>query len=63
MTAKDALTNSLNSTKNMIAMFLADLSDEDLQVRPVADANNIAWQIGHLIASECSIGAELGFKF
>jgi hypothetical protein len=47
----------------MLGMFLADLSDADLQVRPVADANNIAWQIGHLIASESALGAELGFKY
>ena len=63
MTAKDVLTDLLTSTKNMLGMFLADLSDADLQVRPVPDANNIAWQIGHLVAAEVGLGTILGFKY
>ena len=63
MTAKDALTNQLISTQQMLGMFLADLSDADLQMRPVPDANNIAWQLGHLIASEGAIGAMIDFKY
>jgi hypothetical protein len=63
MTAKDALTYWLTSTRDMLGMFLAELSDDDLQIRPVPAANNIAWQIGHLIASETFLGAELGFKY
>ncbi len=63
MTAKDVLTDLLISTKYMLGMVLADLSDADLQVRPVPDANNIAWQLGHLIASEAALGANLGFQY
>jgi hypothetical protein len=33
-------------------MFLGDLSDADLTVRPVPSANHIAWQMAHLIAAE-----------
>jgi uncharacterized damage-inducible protein DinB len=36
----------------MLPMYLADLSDADLLVRPVPSANHIAWQLGHLIHSE-----------
>jgi len=50
--AKDALKSALNSTQNMLGMYLADLSDADLLVRPVPNANHIAWQLGHMIKSE-----------
>lgn len=52
MTAKDAIKNALTSTQHMLGMFIADLSDADLLVRPVPTANHIAWQLGHLIKSE-----------
>jgi uncharacterized damage-inducible protein DinB len=52
MTAKDAIKNALTSTQHMLGMFIADLSDADLLVRPVPAANHIAWQLGHLIKSE-----------
>jgi hypothetical protein len=52
MNTKDALKELLKSTQSMMEMFLADLSDADLLVRPVPAANHIAWQLGHLINSE-----------
>src|SRR2546428_13100551 len=52
MNAKDAIKHSLKSTQNMLEMYLSDLSDADLLVRPVPGANHIAWQLGHLINSE-----------
>src|SRR5260370_40859346 len=52
MNAIAAIKISLNATKNMLHMFLGDLSDADLLVRPVPAANHIAWQLGHLIQSE-----------
>ena len=36
----------------VVRMYLEDLSDEDLFVRPLANMNHLAWQLGHLIASE-----------
>jgi hypothetical protein len=42
----------------MINSYLGDLSDEDIAVHPVAGANNIAWQIGHLTASEIGMVKE-----
>src|SRR5262249_10571445 len=50
--AKDVIQTALASTKSFVEMYLADLSDADLLVRPVPGANTIAWQMGHLIASE-----------
>ena len=52
MQAKDVVKSALNSTQNMLEMYLSDLSDADLLVRPVPGANHIAWQLGHLINSE-----------
>jgi len=52
MQAKDAIKSALKSTQRMLEMYLADLSDADLLVRPIPNANHIAWQLGHLINSE-----------
>ena len=41
-------------TQNMLGMYLGDLSDADLLVRPVPGANHIAWQLGHLITAEAN---------
>ena len=32
--------------------YVADLTDEEMMVRPAEGANHIKWQLGHLIASE-----------
>ena len=52
MTGKDAIKYALRSTHGMVGMYLGDLSDADLLVRPVPGANHIAWQLGHLIVAE-----------
>ena len=43
---------ALNSTEYLVNWFVGDLSDADLLVRPTAGANHLAWQLGHMIASE-----------
>jgi hypothetical protein len=48
----DAVVQALKSTQHLVTWFLGDLSDADLLVRPVAGANHVAWQMGHLIQSE-----------
>jgi hypothetical protein len=53
--AKDAIKAALNQTNGILERFLSDLSDADLLVRPVPNANHIAWQLGHLINSEPGI--------
>ncbi len=55
MNAKDVIQTALASTKNIAEMYLSDLSDADLLVRPVPGANTIAWQLGHLIAAEVNL--------
>lgn len=52
MTGKQTLQMALVSTQGMMPMYLGDLSDADILLRPVPGANHIAWQLGHLISSE-----------
>jgi uncharacterized damage-inducible protein DinB len=52
MQAKDVIKAALNSTQNLLDMYLSDLSDADLLVRPAPTANHIAWQLGHMIVGE-----------
>ena len=50
-----AIQTALRSTQHVLNMYLGDLSDADLLVRPVPGANHIAWQLGHVISSECML--------
>jgi uncharacterized damage-inducible protein DinB len=52
MRATDTIKVALNSTMNLLDMYVSDLSDADLLVRPVPGANHIAWQLGHMIVGE-----------
>lgn len=55
MNARQALKESMATPAMVVRMYLDDLSDEDLLVRPVDGTNHIAWQMGHLIRSENSM--------
>ena len=46
------IRHSLALPDMVVRMYLDDLTDEELFVRPGEDLNHIAWQLGHLIASE-----------
>jgi hypothetical protein len=59
MNAKEAIRIALTSSQSRVPMLVNDLSDADLLVRPVPGANHIAWQLGHVIASECRLGKQL----
>lgn len=52
MTGIDAIRAALESTKSLLGMYLSDLSDADLLVRPTPSANHTAWQLGHLITAD-----------
>lgn len=52
MTTKDAIKGVFSTGDYVLKTYLNDLSDADLLVRPVPQANHIAWQLGHLIKSE-----------
>jgi hypothetical protein len=52
MKATQVIETALNSTQFLTNQYLNDLSDADLLTRPTPGANHIAWQLGHVIASE-----------
>ncbi|MFO1023102.1 MAG: DinB family protein [Planctomycetales bacterium] len=52
MDARAAIKGGLDMADMISQQYLGDLSDADLLVRPVPGNNHIAWQLGHLIASE-----------
>jgi hypothetical protein len=52
MDFKDAIRSSLNTADFMVQGYLADITPQEMLVRPAKDANHIAWQLGHLIAAE-----------
>jgi hypothetical protein len=55
MNGVQVIQAALGSTQFLVNKYLEDLSDADLVVRPVAGANHLAWQLGHLISSEVSL--------
>jgi hypothetical protein len=52
MKATEAIANAFKGTAKMLNWYLSDLGDADILVRPVPNANHIAWQLGHLISAE-----------
>jgi hypothetical protein len=52
MTAIELLAFQLDNSRQMVHMTLGDLSDADCLVRPVAGANHVNWQLGHLVNAE-----------
>ncbi len=63
MNVKDLLHYNVTLTHNITKAYLGDISDEEMMVRAVPGSNHLAWQLGHLVASERSlleaIGAEV----
>ena len=47
-----AIKAALEGTAFVLKMYVADLSDADLFVRPVPAANHAAWQIGQVIVGD-----------
>ena len=52
MNTKEALESNMAFGDKVAGSYLTDLTDAELLVRPVAGANHIAWQLGHLVAAE-----------
>ena len=55
MNAKEAIKQTYGFSRMVLSGYIRDLSDEDLMQRPGDGCNNLAWQLGHLISSECSL--------
>lgn len=52
MTISMHIRTALELPTLIVQGYLNDLTDNELLVRPHPDMNHIAWQLGHLIASE-----------
>jgi len=59
MNANQAIQTALQGAQHIMFMYVNDLSDADFLVRPVPNANHIAWQLGHLIGAEHQLGLPL----
>ncbi|MDZ4849165.1 MAG: DinB family protein [Pirellulaceae bacterium] len=55
MNSRDILKSTLGITNMVINSYIGDMSDSDLLKRPGVGCNHIAWQLGHLIKSNCDI--------
>ena len=52
MNIREAIRLNLDQADNIVRMYLADMTDAELLVRPVPKCNHIAWQMGHLVNAE-----------
>ncbi|KAA5542731.1 DinB family protein [Roseiconus nitratireducens] len=52
MDAKAAFGKCANLSATVLKTYISDMDDKDLMVRPGEGCNHLAWQLGHLIASE-----------
>lgn len=50
-----AIKQTYGFSQMVLNGYLGDLEDADLMERPGEGCNTIAWQLGHLISSECSL--------
>jgi uncharacterized damage-inducible protein DinB len=62
MTAKDVIRQVVEFCHMVTRGYIEDLADRDLFLRVVPKANHIAWQLGHLLAADCEMLAQIGHK-
>ena len=55
MNTQDAISTTLQTSSMVLKSYFDDLTDAELLTRPGDGCNHLAWQLGHLIASECNL--------
>jgi hypothetical protein len=55
MLATEVLNATLATSDMVLKSYVADLEDADLMKRPAPGCNHLAWQLGHLISSQCGL--------
>jgi hypothetical protein len=55
MNTKDAIRGTMDTSLHVLKAYIGDLTDADLMRRPGPGCNHLAWQLGHLIASESQL--------
>ena len=60
MNVKDLLHYNVTLTHSITKAYLGDITDQEMLVRAVPGSNHLAWQLGHLVASERSLLEAIG---
>ena len=60
MNVKDLLRHNGAFTNGITKKYLDDVTDAEMFVRAVPGSNHLAWQLGHLVASERSLLEAIG---
>jgi DinB superfamily len=55
MKISEFFAESLAGNSGLLKMTLNDFTDAEMLVRPCEGANNVAWQLGHLVVAEASM--------
>jgi hypothetical protein len=55
MDFKDGIRSSLQVADFVAFGYLSDLTEQEMLMRPVPDANHVAWQLGHVVWAERSL--------
>lgn len=55
MKLNEAIWSAANLSDTVLKSYLSDLEDSELLCRPGESCNHLAWQLGHLIASEVQL--------
>jgi len=55
MNSRQTIQSAMDLSIRVLNSYISDLSDADLLRRPATGCNHLAWQLGHLIASEVSL--------
>ncbi|MEM8946240.1 MAG: DinB family protein [Planctomycetota bacterium] len=55
MNTREAISATLATSSMVLKSYVGDLSNEELMIRPAEGCNHLAWQLGHLVASECML--------
>lgn len=60
MNVKDLLRHNVSFTHGITKMYIDDFTEDEMFVRALPGSNHLAWQLGHLIASERSLLEAIG---
>ena len=55
MNTKEAIKQAYELSHMVVGGYVGDFSDAELLNRPGDGCNHVAWQLGHLISSECNL--------
>ena len=60
MNVHDLLKHNVNFTHSITQAYVGDVSEDEMLVRAIPGSNHLAWQLGHLIASEHQLMSMIG---